>query len=276
MSAHSVEFLGQPALRLALAQGDSCVVALHGAQLLSWTTADGVERIYLSPNAVFDGQSAIRGGVPVCWPQFNQRGPLPKHGFARNTAWQAESSDEGQLVLSLRDNAATHAIWPHAFELRLSVTLTPGCVRVALDVENTDAEPWAFAAALHTYLRVDDIAQARLLGLQGAQRWDAVRDVRYAEPAESLFFDGEFDSVYAAPAQPLRLAQPTGALQIAQSATCTETVVWNPGAELSSRLADMPAEGYRRMLCVEAARIDDNVDLQPGATWQGWQQLRVL
>jgi glucose-6-phosphate 1-epimerase len=276
MPAQSVEFLGQPALRLVLAQGDACVVALHGAQLLSWTTANGVERIYLSPRAVFDGQSAIRGGVPVCWPQFNQRGPLPKHGFARNTTWQAESSDDGHLVLSLRDNAATHAIWPHAFELRLTVTLAPGCLRVALDVENTGAVPWSFAAALHTYLQVDDIAQARLLGLQGARRWDAVRDVHHAEPAEALHFDGEFDSVYAAPAQPLRLAQPAGVLQITQSATCTETVVWNPGAELCSRLADMPAEGYRRMLCVEAARIDDNVDLQPGATWQGWQQLQVL
>jgi len=30
------------------------------------------------------------------------------------------------------------------------------------------------------------------------------------------------------------------------------------------------------MLCVEAARIDEQVLLLPGAQWQGWQQLRVL
>ena len=38
----------------------------------------------------------------------------------------------------------------------------------------------------------------------------------------------------------------------------------------------MPEDGYRHMLCVEAARIDEPVQLAPGAEWQGWQQLRVL
>lgn len=276
MSAQPVEFHGQPALRLALPQGGACVVALHGAQLLSWTTADGVERIYLSPRAVFDGQSAIRGGVPVCWPQFNQRGPLPKHGFARNTAWRLEATGADHLVLALQDDAATRALWPHAFDLRLTATLAPGSLRVALDVKNTDTTPWSFAAALHTYLRVDDIADVRLHGLQGAPRWDAVRDVRHAEPSDALSFEAEFDSVYGARPSPLRLAQPSGVLQIAQSTTCTETVVWNPGSALCARLADMPEDGYRHMLCVEAARIDDNVVLPAGAAWQGWQQLTVL
>jgi glucose-6-phosphate 1-epimerase len=276
MPAQRIEFHGHPALRLALPEGDCCVVALHGAQLLSWTTGDGAERIYLSPRAVFDGSSAIRGGVPLCWPQFNQRGPLAKHGFARNTVWEAELAGEAQLVLALRDDAATRAMWPHAFQLRLTVNLSPGCLRVALNVQNTDAAAWSFAAALHTYLQVDDIAQVRLAGLQGAERWDAVRDLRYQESAEALHFDGEFDSVYTAAAEPLRLVQPAGILQIAQSASCTETVVWNPGAALCARLADMPQEGYRRMLCVEAARIDENVVLPPGAVWQAWQQLTVL
>lgn len=279
MSPQLTEFRGQPAVRMALPQGDSCLVALHGAQLLSWTTADGTERIYLSPQAVFDGKSAIRGGVPICWPQFNQRGPLSKHGFARNLAWQLETSpaaEAGRLALTLRDSDATRATWPHAFELQFAVTLAPGQLRMGLGVSNAGDASLSFAAALHTYLRVDEIAQARLHGLQGAPRWDAVRDERHAERAEALRFEGEFDSVYTAPAQPLRLVQPNGTLQISQSPHCTETVVWNPGAALSARLADMPDEGYRHMLCVEAARIDDNVLLAPGARWQAWQQLTVL
>lgn len=263
-------------MRLALPQGDTCLVALHGAQLLSWMTADGVERLYLSPKALLDGQSAIRGGVPICWPQFNQRGALAKHGFARNLAWQAASGEGGELVLTLHDSTATRAVWPYAFRLRFTVTLAPGQLRMALGVTNCGDTPWPFAAALHTYLRVDDIAQTRLEGLQGAQRWDAVRDQRYAEGAKALQFDGEFDSVYATPAGPLRLVQPAGTLQIAQSANCTETVIWNPGAALSAGLADMPGDGFRHMLCVEAARIDENVTLQPGGQWQAWQQLTVL
>lgn len=279
MALAKIDFRGQPAVRLVAADGAACTVALHGGQLLSWTTPDGVERFYLSPEAVFDGRAALRGGVPVCWPQFNQRGPLAKHGFARNVAWEAEAADPAEpsrVVLRLVDDAATRAIWPHAFALRLEATLGGDSLRIALAVHNTGDAAWSFTAALHSYLRVDDIAMARLEGLQGAQRWDAVVDRRLTESAQALAFDAEFDSVYVAPAMALRLVQPSGTLEIAQSASCTETVVWNPGEALTAKLADMPDDGYRHMLCVEAAAIDTPVQLAPGAQWQGWQQLTVL
>lgn len=278
MHTSSIEFRGQPALRATGADGSTLTVALHGAHLLSWTTADARERLYLSPRAVFDGKTAIRGGVPICCPQFNQRGMLPKHGFMRNLPWESQGVDpeSGALTLRLRDDATTRALWPHAFEARVAFTLEAGQLRTALSLRNLGGGPFGFTAALHTYLAVDDIAEARLEGLQGANRWDAVRDDRHAETAPALRFESEFDSVYAAPAEPLRLVQPGGTLEIAQGATCTETVVWNPGAALGAKLADMPEDGFRHMLCVEAARIDEPVQLAPGAEWQGWQQLRVL
>jgi glucose-6-phosphate 1-epimerase len=279
MPIQAFDFQGLPALRLTLPEGDAAVVALHGAQVLSWISG-GAERLYLSPKALLDGHSAIRGGVPICFPQFNQRGALPKHGFARNMAWQPEPAhDESahacEVALALHDNDATRAFWPHAFRARLQVALKPRSLRMTLTVDNTGSAPWTFAAALHTYLRVDDIANARLEGLQGANRWDAVRDDRHVEMAPMLRFDSEFDSVYAAPARSLRLIQPGGALAISQSASCTETVVWNPGALLSAKLADMPEDGFRHMLCVEAARIDEPVQLFGGAQWKGWQELAL-
>ncbi|GAA4329035.1 D-hexose-6-phosphate mutarotase [Variovorax defluvii] len=280
MPLQSLDFRGQPALQLALPDGSACTVALHGAQVLSWMTADGIERLYLSPDARFDGRSAIRGGVPICWPQFNQRGLLPKHGFVRNIAWRAEAGGTDgpadTLVLTLHDDEATRAIWPHAFHARLAVTLAPRSLRVALHIDNTGGAPWSFAAALHSYLRVDELTEAHLEGLQGANRWDAVRDDRHVDLAPALRFGTEFDSVYTAPAQPLHLVQPAGTLEITQSASCTETVVWNPGPELSVRLEDLPDDGWRHMLCVEAARIDEPVLLAPGGNWVGWQQLTVL
>jgi len=277
METSLIEFRGQPAIRATGADGSTLTVALHGAQVLSWATANGVERLYLSPRAVFDGQAAIRGGVPICCPQFNQRGMLPKHGFMRNLPWSQAAADAPQtLRLMLRDNEATRRLWPHAFEARLEATLSTGGLRTTLTLVNIDHAPWTFAAALHTYLRVDDIAHVRLEGLQGANRWDSLRDDRHVETAAALHFDAEFDSVYTAPAKPLRLVQPGSTLEIAQSASCSETVVWNPGAVLGAKLADMPEDGFRHMLCVEAARIDEPVLLAPGAQWQGWQQLRVL
>ena len=277
MSIQALEFRGLPALRLALPEGDAVVVARHGAQVLSWTSG-GAERLYLSPQALMDGHSAIRGGVPICFPQFNQRGPLPKHGFVRNLAWQPETGRgvaSNEVALVLHDNDATRAFWPHAFRAELRVAMRPRSLRIELTVDNTGSSPWTFAAALHTYLRVDEIADVRLEGLQGANRWDAVRDDRHVDMAPALRFDGEFDSVYAAPARGLRLSQPAGTLAITQSASCTETVVWNPGAQLSAKLADMPDDGYRHMLCVEAARIDEPVQLHGGAQWKGWQELTL-
>ncbi|RYF83018.1 MAG: D-hexose-6-phosphate mutarotase [Comamonadaceae bacterium] len=273
----AIEFRGQPARALQLPQGDRVVVSLHGAHVLSWQTADGVERLYLSPQALFDGQSAIRGGVPVCWPQFNMRGPLIKHGFVRNLPWvPVEAAAPDTLAFSLSDSAATQAHWPERFEAQLSAQLAPGQLRITLNVRNTGDTPWPFTAALHSYLRVDDATAAQLEGLQGAARWDAVRDVRHPESASALRFGEEFDSVYAAPGAPLQLVQNTGILQITQSPSCTETVVWNPGPALSARLADMPDDGWCHMLCVEAACIDTPVLLAPGAQWQAWQDLRVL
>jgi glucose-6-phosphate 1-epimerase len=278
-AGNSVElFHGLPSYTLALANGDRLRVLRHGAQLVSWI-ADGRERLYLSPRAKFDGKSAIRGGVPVCFPQFNQRGPLPKHGFARNLPWQLLAPPEqgpaaARLTLQLAASAATRQFWPHTFEATLALELRPGSVQLTLDVRNTDRLPLDFTGALHTYLAVDDIAAARLTGLEGQAEWDALSD-RHARAAGPLRFAGEFDRVYDAAAQALLLQDGLGRLVIEQSAGWAQTVVWNPGAAQGAALADLPADGYARMLCVEAAQVMRTITVPAGGAWQGWQRLSV-
>ena len=109
-----IEFHGQPALRLATASGARAVVALHGAQVLSWAPPGGEERLYLSPKAVFDGHSAVRGGIPVCFPQFADLGPLPAHGFARNRRWTLATERSGKdfalVGLQLADDEASRTL----------------------------------------------------------------------------------------------------------------------------------------------------------------------
>lgn len=271
-------FAGLPAKELSLPQGDRLVVALYGAHVLSWVSG-GQERLYLSPHSQMDGQAAIRGGVPVCFPQFNQRGPLaerlPKHGFARHVAWQAGApvlaADRAQLSLRLADNAQTRAWWPQAFALQLDIDLSPGALQLTLNVHNTDTGPMAFSGALHSYLAVPDVTQARLQGLGGQPEWDAVND-RHAHAADTLRFAAEFDRVYEATSQPLTL---NGTLQIRQSPSWAHTVVWNPAQDLGQRLADMPKDGWRQMLCVEAAQVYAPITLPAGGRWAGWQRLQV-
>lgn len=271
-------FHGLPSHVLRLPQGDHVRVLQHGAHIVSWV-AGGRERFFLSPQARLDGQSAIRGGVPVCFPQFNQRGPLPKHGFARHLSWEVGgaavcTAETASLTLCLRDGEPTRAHWPQAFEARLRLDLSPGSLQITLSVRNTDARPLDFSGALHSYLAVDDIAEARLEGLQGQAEWDAVRD-HHGLAAEVLRFEGEFDRVYAAAPRPLHLRDGVQMLEIAQSPSWAQTVVWNPGAVLCATLSDMPADGHLRMLCVEAAQVLAPIRLPAGGEWAGWQRLTV-
>ena len=279
--SRELEWAGLPATELALPGGDRVVVAHHGAQVLSWQAA-GRERLYLSPASAMDGRSPIRGGIPVCFPQFNQRGPvaeLPKHGFVRQLPWTPHPphvhAQQAHLALTLSDSAATRQWWAQAFDARVLVTLSPGALEVALVVRNTDTRELRFTGALHTYLAVSDVTQARLTGLAGHAEWDAVRD-QHGSAAAELRFAGEFDRVYSAPSQALHLHDGAQALAIEQDSGWAQSVVWNPGADKGAALPDMPPEGWRQMLCVEAAQVYEPICIAAGDFWQGAQRLRVL
>src|SRR5262245_34324600 len=86
---------GLPALRLTAADGATALVTHYGAHALSWIPAGGDERLYLSETAVFQPGTAIRGGIPVIFPQFGTLGPLPRHGFARTRTWTLEQTRAG-------------------------------------------------------------------------------------------------------------------------------------------------------------------------------------
>ena len=51
----------------------------YGATVLSWIV-DGTEKLFLSSKAILDGTKAIRGGIPLVFPQFGP-GVLQQHGI---------------------------------------------------------------------------------------------------------------------------------------------------------------------------------------------------
>ena len=285
------DFHGQPAVHLRSSAGDRAIVLLHGAQVISWIPAGGSERLYLSPRSAYGEGQAVRGGVPVIFPQFNQRGPdfsLPKHGFARNYRWSLDGVEHGpqqadaagaarpaeraSVRLRLAQDARTQALWPHDFSLTLAVSLQPQQLVLALQVDNTGTGPFDFTAALHTYLEVGDIAQASVAGLHGVRYLDAVTGTGSVAGDEALHFAGETDRIYYEVPRPLPLRAPGVELEVAMEGF-RDAVVWNPWAERCAALPDMPDDGYRRMLCIEAAVIDKPVTLAAGDSWSGRQLL---
>jgi glucose-6-phosphate 1-epimerase len=270
-------------LELTAPDGARATLSLHGGHVLSWLPAESTEQLYLSPRSEFTPGKAIRGGAPVCFPQFAERGPLPKHGFARTLAWELVSQEQGAndalAVLRLRDGDATRALWPHGFELELSVRVAGRSLDVELACENRGDAPFSFTAALHTYLRVADLDAASLEGLTGLRYFDAILG-REATERMALLLPGEkgvldLDRIYFGVDRELVLAEDGRRVEITQQGF-EDAVVWNPGPERCARLADMPADGWRQMLCVEAAIIGHPVELPAGETWVGRQSLTLL
>jgi len=258
--------------------GSRAEVHLHGAHVTSWRTADGVERLFLSRAARFAEGSAIRGGIPVIFPQFADRGRFGRHGFARTLPWRCAGGSAGgarEALFELEDSVQTRALWPFAFRLGLRVTLEERALAIELTVINRDGSPFEFTAALHSYLRVADVASARVIGLLGTRFESGVEGVRdVVEREAEVRFGGELDRVYFDIGRPLELrgASANEVVEL-RNAGFPDVVLWNPGSEKARGLADLGAGEEREFVCVEAAVVGRPVALQPGARWTGAQFL---
>ncbi|KQW96475.1 D-hexose-6-phosphate mutarotase [Massilia sp. Root418] len=260
----STMFGDLPAIRITAPDGAEATVTLYGAHLVSWKTPDGKERLFVSTCSPLDGSAAIRGGVPVIFPQFSTRGDGQRHGVARLSHWRQgeQGSDMGgtyaEFELSQADVPAhLAAAWPHDFALRLRFTLQGNALQMRFNVRNTGAGDFDFASALHTYYAAGDFLKTSLHGLEQG-------------PIE---FGPPLDNIYAAGGE-LELRTADSTLQLQQQGF-TEWVVWNPGAENAARLTDMADQEWREFLCIEPARVDKK-ELKAGAEWTGEHTITVV
>ncbi len=276
----TIDFNGQPALRLATRDGASAIVTQLGAQVVSWQTADGRERLFLSERSAFDGSRAIRGGIPVCWPQFAEQGKLPKHGLVRTRRWEVATrrAEKGYALatLAVADDDDSRALWPYAFELELTVLLEENRLSVELEVANSGFGAFVFTGALHSYLRVAEVEEARLEGLARTRYRDKTRGGEKAvDTGDHLSIGAETDRIYLDVDNALLLRDGSRSLAI-HGEGFPDVVVWNPWQALGSSLPDMADADFRRMMCVEAAVAARPVELAAGEHWVGRQTLLAL
>lgn len=270
-------------ITLTASGGARAVVLPQGAQVVSWTPADGEERLFLSQHPS-GGPGGLRGGVPVIFPQFGGFGSLPFHGFARGLLWDlvaaASHPDDGRphgpgdgeamAEFALRDSEATRAVWPHAFRATLTVHAGGPRLRVALGVTNTGAQPFSFTAALHTNIRVADLAQTTLEGLAGLRYFDHQNgDVMRMESESRVGFSGPVDRIYYGVPGAIVAHEPGRQLRI-EAAGFPDAVVWTPW---TGAVKNLESDGYRHFVCVEAAAVQTPITLAPGGRWRGEQTL---
>ncbi len=262
-----------PKVLLSAPDGAHAELTMQGAHVTSWVPGQGGEQLFLSRASAYRPGAAIRGGVPLIFPQFSGLGTLPKHGFARTLPWELLSAGGGVAVLRLQDSLVTRAIWPYAFRLEYRVALGGQALALTLRVVNTGTQAFSFTSALHTYLRVEDVRLAAVAGLKGLHYADSAHaEQESVEQNERVTFPGEVDRIYFGTQAPVYLIQPDRRLTV-QAEGFTDSVIWNPGPGKGAALADLHPQGYLEFACIESASIRPAVQLAPGGTWQGTQTL---
>ncbi|MEY9929887.1 glucose-6-phosphate 1-epimerase [Catenulispora sp. GP43] len=229
-------------------------VALQGAHLFAWQPAGQEPVLWLSEASAFTEGTAIRGGVPVCWPWFGPTGQ-PSHGFARVSTFELVASEEDEsevrLDFVLRSDEHTKQIWPHDFALFIRMRLGATC-EVSLEAQGE----YESTGALHSYFHVGAIEGVRVSGI-GVPYLDQVEDTDGSQDGP-LDFPGRIDRVYTAPEPVSRIDDPALHREIeVRHHDHSDVVTWNPGPELSKSMADLTDDGYRGFVCVETARISD-------------------
>ncbi|BGP21716.1 hypothetical protein JCM10295v2_000591 [Rhodotorula toruloides] len=282
--------VGSDTVKLSLG-ASSVEVALKGATVISYVH-DGRERLFVSSKSDIrtSDSTAIRGGVPLCWPVF---GPPPagnelysklkQHGFARTNVWevadQQDSKDGVKVVFKLSPTEAIKSVFKLSFALIYTVDLRPYSLRLTLHVANPSNAVAAlpFQTALHTYFRLPQGVtppDVSVDGLENLAYNDKVSgEQKVTERRKEVVIDGpngEIDRVYfRAPNElVMRFKGQTETVKVTKSGFA-DAVVWNPGPKKGSTIADMEEGGYDRYVCLEGCQVEPFVYLDPGKDWTG-------
>ncbi|MFJ6480543.1 MULTISPECIES: D-hexose-6-phosphate mutarotase [unclassified Streptomyces] len=231
-------------------------VCLQGAQLVAWQPAGHEPVLWLSEQARWEAGVAVRGGIPICWPWFDDAGE-PMHGFARTTMWALvacrESDDGVRLTLELRSSEETRALWPHDFTLRARIAVGREC---SLEMEVSGEH--SSVGALHTYLRVGKVGGVSVAGL-GGRYTDGLREEAPGVQDGPLVLveDEEIERYYPEAGEVSRVedrgaGRGTGRVVEVCHREHSDVVVWNPGEE---PVPDVAEGAHREFVCVETARL---------------------
>lgn len=171
-----------------------------GACLLSYQTGSGQECLFVSRDAKLDGSKAVRGGVPLVFPQFGQPDKsYPQHGFLRVNYWTVDESSAFDTAesagitytLALKDvKAARGGLWDEQtlFDCSCSyhVNIDGSKLTTTLEIQNTGEKSFNFQTLLHTYYMVDgrqatDGSKCYVKGLEGSLPLRLERDCLESE-----------------------------------------------------------------------------------------------
>lgn len=233
-----------------------CKISLWGGHIISYRPKTEEHDVFwMGDLNKFDNISAIRGGVPICWPRFaaeKLNDHFPRHGFARISDWHIKkiNVDDNKIEVDLsltpeeKYNANIHA------NLFIKITDKLEC---SLETINLDNKEFVFSEALHAYFNVGERDETIIRGLSGYQYKSAL-DGKIYTLEKDLMIKSEFDAAFI---------NHTGSIEIEDKKFnrtihldkigSNNTIVWNPNKDL----AEMSLGQYKNFICVEPANQGD-------------------
>lgn len=246
----------------------NATVYVHGAHLTHWQPAGQAPVLFVSAQSEFSPGRAIRGGVPICYPWFGPRGggqPGPSHGFARIQDWTVAHAallpgEEPTLHLTLTLGPTDLSRSLGFDHFRVAYELIFGAnggrtLTLRLSVANLAPESFSFEEALHTYFAVADVRTTQIAGLSSVAYLDKTDGGKEkTTPAEELVLTGTTDRVFPNHTGPVAIRDAGNKRVVTNSKqNSATTVLWNPWAEVSATLSDLPDDAWPDFLCVESA-----------------------
>jgi galactose mutarotase-like enzyme len=140
---------------ITITSGDlSARINPFGAELSSLTDAQGREYMTDADPAFWSGRAPllfpIVGALAADTLRLGgQSYPMPKHGFARRSAFMVAQQAENRAVFRLEDSAETRASYPFAFALEMAFTLLGPALAMVATVRNTGAAALPFSFGFH-------------------------------------------------------------------------------------------------------------------------------
>jgi galactose mutarotase-like enzyme len=131
----------------------------------------GRDILFMDRSTLLDPSKSVRGGIPLLFPFAGRLDgdrlvhagtTMKQHGFARNKAWTAVEQRPGFIRLALADDAATRAVYPHAFRVEQAVTVLPRGLQLDLLMRNTGTTPMPVAPGWHPYFPCLSAAKPRV------------------------------------------------------------------------------------------------------------------
>lgn len=243
-------------------QNSKGAVSLHGGQVLSWQPKGQQQVFWLSENSHYSSSSAIRGGIPLCWPWFggdvkSVSGEIVKasnHGFARQSLWHLDdisiSAENVTIVLSLAGQQYS-SFWPSAFKLTQKLVFATE-FQQTLTMANLSEHSVEYTGALHSYFCVGDPEQVTVNELD-LYRYDDKLTGQQHQLSTLVHCMGPIDRIYHDNQSKTIIDNKWKRTITIDSVNCQQWVLWNPGREAVASMADMHQGSEQEFVCLEAA-----------------------